>query len=551
MPLRDYQSAAHDAILRGWGIQPFAGMDLRQHHKALAESLGHTPWLESRDTHQSLIAALATAAGKTTIAAAIIQTLSTLASRPSSILFCADTDELCQQPIDKISTVTGNPVTLEKAEALADPRHRVCVASVQSLTATRAEGRETSHSQPSTLDSSRLSSFCRRWGVPDFIIHDEAHTAPDRAAAINRQFPKARILGLTATPFREGNTDLSQWYEATAFRMDYADLVEQGWITPVVVQPLRLHIAECGMRNAESLENGGPRPRNITYPQSPIHNPQSIDFDPSEAASIISPVYHEAARFLKCHARNRSVLAFHPLIKSSRAFTAICREEGLSAAHCDGSSNRAGVLERFEQGEIQVLSNSGVFNKGVDFIRADTLLNLDITRSPGKFRQRAGRILRVLPGVIDPQCVSSAERRASRDWNGSPLVPRPSTPSQRRQAIADSKKPNALILDTLCHHAQFGLCGAASLIARDDVERRAIERRIRQNHSPQELAQIQAEVVRAREQGLLNELEKSADRLASMVADPAEITNRDLHDPHSTASKLDRLLKLLAHEEVD
>jgi superfamily II DNA or RNA helicase len=306
--------------------------------------------------------------------------------------------------------------------------------------------------------------------MPDFIIHDEAHTAPVRAARINARFPNARILGLTATPFRANVSTLDRWYEIEAFRIEVPDLIDQGWITPIAVQGIDLSIDLDQLLAAE-----------------PSPNAAQADFSPSHVARRIEPVYRDVARILRDQFADRAVLVFHPLIKSSKLFTEICNQEGVAAAHCDGDSkDRSQVISKFESGEIRVVSNSGVFTQGVDFIRANCLLNLALTKSAGKFRQRAGRVMRVLPGVID-QLQTAAERRA---------------------AISASAKPDALILDLLGQSEKLGLAGAASIIAHDSAERQAIARSI--SRDPQRLDEIQAAVVRAREEAILKELSKNA-----------------------------------------
>jgi superfamily II DNA or RNA helicase len=493
MKPRDYQSACHDAILKAWGLAPWAEMNLWRTHFALAADLGHAPWHDITAAHRAILAVLGTAAGKTIIAAHLIETLAAMGKR---VLFCADTDELCQQPLDKIASATGIRPQLEKAEskayaltcvpALLMPSSSVCVASVQTLST-----------------SERLEDFVARWGEPDVIIHDEAHSGPERAAAINARFPSALVLGLTATPYRARSRTLSRWYEIVAFRMDAIDLIQQGWVTPLTVQGLQLDIDFDELLSRTPADAGG------------------ADLDPAAVARRITPVYREVARVLRDEIK-RHTLVFHPLVRSSRLFVDVCREEGLSAAHCDGDSrDRAGIIAAFERGEIQVLSNSSVFSKGVDFIRADCLLNLDLTRSPGKYRQRVGRIMRALPGVLE-NLSSAAERRA---------------------AIAASVKPDALILDVLGQSEKLGLAGAATLVAHDPFERAAINRRI--TREPQRLDDLEraarAEAtVRKREESLLRALRRHAQSETAT-------TGATRFAPGSKEAKLDALFAAFAH----
>jgi superfamily II DNA or RNA helicase len=485
---RDYQVACADAILKLWGIAPWAGMSLWRRHAELASALGRAPWAESDGPHRSLIAAIGTAGGKTVVAANLIGTLTGIGAR---ILYCGDTDELVQQPIEKIAKITGIFPTLEKADAraLPGPTSPVCVASVQTL-----------------ADPHRLEEFARRWGIPDFIIHDEAHTAPARAARINARFPNAKILGLTATPFRANASNLNRWYELEAFRMDAGDLESQGWVAPLSVQGIDL-----GLDFDELLAAQYAAP----------------DSDPHKVARRIEPVYRRIAQILRTDFSKRSVLVFHPLIKSSELFTEICLEEGLTAAHCDGETkSRVQIVAGFDRGDIRVVSNSGVFTQGVDFIRADCLLNLALTRSAGQFRQRAGRVMRVLPGVID-----GIERAAD-----------------RRQAIFSSTKPDALILDILGQTQRLGLAGASAIVGRNKDERNAISKAV--SRDPQSLTELQAEVVRKREDAILHALRNGHGQPVMPQFNGQESSGimefpRGRFEPESKEAKLDALFASL------
>src|SRR5882762_1608428 len=105
-------------------------MDMMAVHGKLAEDLGHVPWYEGNDVFESLIVALGTSAGKTVCAAKLVETLISLGKR---IMFCADTNELCQQPLNKIRQATGIYPTLEKADERAARAAAIVVASVQNL----------------------------------------------------------------------------------------------------------------------------------------------------------------------------------------------------------------------------------------------------------------------------------------------------------------------------------------------------------------------------------------------------------------------------------
>jgi superfamily II DNA or RNA helicase len=360
--LRDYQVAAHDAVLREFGFAPW--------------------WDGERPTSKKTVANLATSAGKTIISAFLCQTLRKMGKR---ILFVGDREELIMQPVEKFHKACGITAAIHRGTQSASPMADVVVASIQTL-------------------SRRLPG-----GRPfDVIIDDEAHRNTDGRQKIHDAYPDANVLGITATAFRKNMADLSKWYKTVAFELGTFDLIGEGYITPVKVltMPLEVDLAQVHQRSG--------------------------DFDQDEVSIALEPHYVAIAAAIKKYANNRRILAFLPLIKSSQEFVSVMQREGLTARHCDGASdNRNEIIEQFENGEFQILSNSQVFSTGVDFIRCDCMLNLAATRSRGEYRQRAGRIMRLLPGVIDP---------------GGVTLP---TAEERKAAIAASEKPDCIAEGTM------------------------------------------------------------------------------------------------------
>jgi hypothetical protein len=122
------------------------------------------------------------------------------------------------------------------------------------------------------------------------------------------------------------------------------------------------------------------------------------------------------------------------------------------------------------------------------------------------FRQKVGRIGRILPGVIDGI----------------------EDPSERRAAIARSAKPDALILDLLWQTERFGLMGPADLIAGNEEEKKAIQGRLAGLRTATDLQEVTAEVQAEREQKLKEAL-KAAARRFSQFRDTAPLIATLLH----------------------
>ena len=153
MELRPYQEEARQAVQREW----------------------------DQGNRRTLLV-LPTGGGKTIIFSKVIEDQVRAGRR---VLILAHRGELLQQAADKLRQATGLGCAVEKAEETClGSWFRVTVGSVQSLQ--RAQ---------------RLDKF-----PPDYfgaIVVDEAHHAlAEGYQRVLEHFPKARVLGVTATPDR-------------------------------------------------------------------------------------------------------------------------------------------------------------------------------------------------------------------------------------------------------------------------------------------------------------------------------------------------------------
>jgi superfamily II DNA or RNA helicase len=444
--LRDYQEECRDAVLA---------------------ALGEKPWWDGQsETFRSTLINLATSGGKTVIAGAII-----FAVRDrGKCLFLADTDELCNQPRKKFYRLFGMHAALEKAGDKASMMSDVVIGSAQTF------------ARENRLQRFPADHF-------KYIFVDEAHRGSDRNKKITDYFTAAKIIGQTATAFRAKLADLSDYYEHVAFELGVFDLIDEGYNTPLKVLTLPVSVDLSRVHQSMSAEAGG------------------MDYNKEELDTTIAPYYEKICELVLKHAVGKHIICYLPLIKSSQAFVKIAVKMGIKAEHVDGNSpNRHFLLDQFDKGNIQLLSNSSLLTTGWDCPRCDCLLNLAPTRSAGLFRQKAGRIGRVLPGVID-----GIENR-----------------DERKRRIAASAKPDALILDLLWQTERFGLMGPADLIAANSEEKEAIQMRIRRLTAAEDLQDVTSAVQEEREEALRVALEEAAKK-RTMLTDAVELIAAVLH----------------------
>lgn len=273
-------------------------------------------------------------------------------------LILAHREELIDQAIDKIRRSTGIAAEKEKAEFSASKQARVVVASIQTM------GRR--------LDEWPADHF-------ELVVCDEAHHAISASwRTVLDHFGTAKVLGVTATPDRGDKKNLGAYFENLAYEVSIFDLIKQGYLSPIKVKSLPLEIDLKGIKTVAG------------------------DYSAQDLGDRLAPYLRGIARQIRDNTDFRKTLVFLPLIATSETFTAICKEEGLSAAHIDGNSeDRKEILARFSAGEFDVLNNAMLLTEGYDEPTVDCVAILRPTKSRPLFCQMVGRGTRIAPGKSD------------------------------------------------------------------------------------------------------------------------------------------------------
>lgn len=428
-----------------------------RYYQALAVDSVLFAWCE----YQRVLLQSPTGSGKNFMAARIIKEV-----YPSRCLFAGDQDELCFQPASAIERFAGIIPSIEKAKDRASLRAKVIVGSVQTISR-----------------RNRLENF-----PPDFfdyIIMDEAHRGVLAKQRIMEYFAKAKVCGLTATPFRAEMKNLSKWYEEVAFKMPMDNLIEEGFAPPYSVLRMPVEIDLGNVLKSRLAGDDGKE-----------------DYDAESLSTTIAPYYERIIQLLLEQCSKRRMIVFLPLIKSSQAFAAMARKAGLSAIHVDGKSDdRNEIIERFKRGQYQMLTNANLVTTGVDIPIADCFVNLTPMRSPSRYIQMFGRVMRVLPGVIDD-------------------LPHKFHAEERKARIAASAKKNSCIVDFLWQHDKLNVYRPENMIAKDEQEAAEIFEIVKKSKDPVDILAIQKMVQAEREAQLAKKLEEIAAKTSGRKIEP-------------------------------
>jgi|TARA_Y100000015_G_scaffold23023_1_gene22302 superfamily II DNA or RNA helicase len=237
-----------------------------------------------------------------------------------------------------------------------NPEHSVIVASVQSL-------------------NRKTLTF-----EPDILIIDEGHHAAGNnnwTKAI-KKWPKAKTLGVTATPCRLDGQSLGNLFQILVPGPATADLISQKYLAPVrVFSPQASVTAEgIGTRVGE-------------YIQSQLVERFDTPQVAAEAVDNFKRICPDAKAIVFCC----SVLhAEH----TAQAF----QEAGFSSACLHGKlskTDRESLLQQFAEGKIQVITSRDLISEGTDIPDAQAAILLRPTQSESLYLQQVGRVLRTSP----------------------------------------------------------------------------------------------------------------------------------------------------------
>jgi superfamily II DNA or RNA helicase len=358
---------------------------------------------------KSTLLVLPTGAGKTVVAAALVRIWIALGER---ILFLAHRTELLEQAQDKFARA-GIKAEIEQADRRASAKARVVIASVQ------------------TLRGARLERFAH--DAFDKIIVDEAHHS--RAVSyenILEHFPRARVLGVTATPDRADGKALGEAFESVAYTYEMRAAMRDGWLVPLRAR--RVILGDVDLSSVRTHHG---------------------DFDQGELAKLLTAekAVHAVCGPIVQLGGKRKTLVFSVDVAHAHAIAEVLnRHTSGSALALDGtasSAERKAAIGLFAKGAIQYLVNCALFTEGFDEPSVECVAIARPTLSRALYTQMLGRGTRLL---------------------GLDLA----------ESIANGKA-DCLVLDIAGNSARHRLIGPADALAGrdvDDAERELIEKNL-------------------------------------------------------------------------
>ncbi len=214
---------------------------------------------------------------------------------------------------------------------------------------------------------------------PDLIVFDETHHIGAKTwDKIFRRYPNAKIIGLTATPWRLDGKGLGNWYDVMVTGPTVAELIAMGSLSPY-----RLFApSKPDLTGVETVAG--------EYSRGSL----------SKAMDKPAIVGDAIGHYRRLCAGKRAV-AFAVGVEHSKNVAAEFRAAGIPAEHVDGSMadyERDAAVDRFRKGETLVLTNADLFGEGFDVPAIEAAILLRPTKSLSLYLQQVGRALRPMEG---------------------------------------------------------------------------------------------------------------------------------------------------------
>ena len=307
--------------------------------------------------HKAVMAVLPTGTGKTRL-------FTILPRDGARVLVVCPQIELVNQTVGSIRALRRQAAGIEQAH-------------------NRAEGEEWVVACYATLLPDRYKKFV---GKIDLVIIDECD---DKFSVAFRSMMKdfidggARVLGVTATPFRGDKSSLFGFYEDVPFCMELREALDQKW---------------------------------LVNPNVFVHKVKSVDFSklsktrtdfkPEELDRLLTSeqCLHDIAALVdEHHRRSHGVVFCNSVLQAKLLRDLLVTRHNKKVSCVWGTQNveeRQDEIKAFKDGTHSLIVNCNVLGRGVDIPEINEIFNARPTKSKSRYLQVLGRGLRSLNGVL-------------------------------------------------------------------------------------------------------------------------------------------------------
>lgn len=222
--------------------------------------------------------------------------------------------------------------------------------------------------------------------TPDLIVIDEAHHALAKTYRILwEKWPKAKFLGLTATPCRMNRSGFTDLFDVLVTSWSIAEFIAKDVLSAFDYASIYPNSAE--QRLIDSLEKRG----------------VDGDYQVKEMDAVLNkrPSIERLYRSMMQFAKEKKGIVYAISIDHARKIASYYKEQGVNSVAIDSKTpreERKRLVNDFKEGKIQVLVNVDVFSEGFDCPDVEFVQMARPTLSLSKYLQQVGRGLRKSAG---------------------------------------------------------------------------------------------------------------------------------------------------------
>ena len=369
-------------------------MELR-YYQALAVDAAEAAVKTSRST----MIHGATGIGKTVIFTSLAKRE---ANRGGRVLVLSHRIDLVNQAARSLERM-GLDVGIEQGKTCSDGLEDVVSASVSTMRGKR-------------LDRMETDSF-------SLIIVDEAHHGAAKSyVSILDHFASAKVIGVTATPWREDGRGLSHVFDSVCYSYPIKRAIDEGYLVPVRAR--RVTIKEVDLDGVK-VSSGDFIGKHL---------------DQSYCAE---DALHAVADPLVDLAWDRSTIVFCAGVNHAASLADVINRKrpGSALMLCAKSTpeERDDGIRGFLSGSIQYLVNVGLYTEGTDLPKCSCVAIVRPTKSKTLYAQMLGRGTRLAHGSMNIE-----------------------------ESIRNGK-PDCLVIDFFGTTTKHKLAGAVSILSADDI----------------------------------------------------------------------------------
>lgn len=219
-----------------------------------------------------------------------------------------------------------------------------------------------------------------RTAPADLIIVDECHHAT-KANTIGRILaatPRARVLGVSATPTRLSGEGMGEVFESLVIGPSVSELIEMGALSPPkVYAPPTVDTSSLHLRGGE--------------------------FVSAEVSALVDTpkITGDAVDHYSRLARGRPFITFTASVQHAKNVADEFTRAGFPCMHVDGGMDRMTrkrIIDEYRQGRLLGLSSCDLVSEGFDVPGIHVGISLRPTASTTLWLQQVGRCLRICEG---------------------------------------------------------------------------------------------------------------------------------------------------------